>query len=37
MRDNKNRSGSVSIQTINKERRRYKVVKTMGSATSLRD
>lgn len=37
IRENKNRSGSVSIQIISKARGRYKVVKTMGSATSLQE
>ncbi len=37
IRELKNRSGSVNIQIISKARGRYKVVKTMGSATSLRE
>ena len=32
-----NRSGSISIQIISKSRGRYKVVKTIGSATSLQE
>ncbi len=35
VRELKNRSGSISIQIISKEKGRYKVVKTMGSATVL--
>jgi len=35
VRELKNRSGSVSIQIISKESGRYKVVKTLGSATVL--
>lgn len=35
IRELKNRSGSVSIQIISKEKGRYKVVKTIGSATVL--
>jgi transposase len=34
VRSKKNRSGSVSIQIISKARGRYKVVKTLGSATT---
>jgi len=37
VREVKNRSGSTSIQIISKEKGRYKVVKTMGSATVLRE
>jgi len=33
----KNRSGTVSIQIINKSRGRYKVVKSMGSATTRQE
>ena len=33
----KNRSGSISIQIISKVKGRYKVIKTMGSATMLQD
>jgi hypothetical protein len=33
----KNRSGSVSIQIISKEKGRYKVVRTLGSATMLQE
>ena len=35
VREKKNQSGSVSIQIISKEKGRYKVVKTIGSATVL--
>jgi len=35
VREKKNASGSVSIQIISKEKGRYKVVKTIGSATVL--
>ena len=34
LRKLKNRSGSVSIQVISKERRKYKVVKTIGSSSN---
>lgn len=37
IRELKNRSGSVSIQIISKRNGRYKVVKTIGSATMLQD
>ncbi|RLC87436.1 MAG: IS1634 family transposase [Chloroflexi bacterium] len=37
IRELKNRSGSISIQIINKEIGRYKVVKTVGCATMLQD
>ena len=37
VRDKKNKSGSISIQIISKARGRYKVVKTIGSATSLQE
>jgi transposase len=37
VRPKKNRSGSVSIQIINKARGRYKVVKTLGSATTRQE
>ena len=37
IRENKNRSESVSIQIINKSRGRYKVVKTIGCATHLHE
>ena len=37
IRELKNRSGSVSIQIISKARGRYKVVKTIGSATGRRE
>jgi len=33
VREKPNKSGSISIQIINKERGRYKVVKTVGCAT----
>jgi len=33
----KNRSGSISIQIVNKDRGRYKVVKTIGCATMLHE
>ena len=33
----KNRSGSISIQIVSKDRGRYKVVKTIGCATMLHD
>ena len=33
IRENKNRSGSISVQIISKERGRYKVMKTVGCAT----
>ncbi len=33
VREKKNRSGSISIQIINKHRGQYKVVKTIGCAT----
>ncbi len=35
VREKKNASGSVSILIISKEKGRYKVVKTIGSATVL--
>ena len=35
IRKNKNRSGSVSIQIVSKANKKYKVVKSFGSATSL--
>jgi len=37
IREVKNRSGSISIQIVSKARGRYKVVKTIGSATMLQD
>ena len=37
VRELKNRSGSVSIQIISKLKGKYKVVKTVGSATQLQD
>lgn len=37
IRELKNRSGSVSIQIISKARGRYKVVKTVGSATTWQE
>jgi hypothetical protein len=37
VRELKNRSGSISIQTISKSRGRYKVVKTLGSATTRQE
>ena len=37
VREKKNASGSISIQIIGKAKGRYKVVKTIGSATMLRD
>lgn len=37
VREKKNKSGSVSVQVISKAGGRYKVVKTIGSATSLQD
>lgn len=37
VRELKNRSGSVSIQIISKSRGRYKVVKTLGSATTQQE
>ena len=37
VREVKNRSGSISIQIISKANSRYKVVKTLGSATMLRE
>lgn len=37
VRELKNRSGSISVQIISKEKGRYKVVKTMGSATMLQE
>ncbi len=37
IRELKNRSGSISIQIISKVKGRYKVVKTMGSATMLQE
>jgi transposase len=37
VRSKKNRSGSVSIQIISKARGRYKVVKTLGSATTRQE
>ena len=35
-RENKNRSSNVSIQIVSKAKGCYKVIKTIGSATSLR-
>lgn len=37
IRKKKNRSGSTSIQIVSKDRRRYKVVKTIGCATMLHE
>ena len=37
IRRKKNKSGSISIQVISKDKRRYKVVKTIGCATMLHD
>ena len=37
IRKNKNRSGSVSVQIITKHGRRNKVIKTLGSASTLRE
>lgn len=37
VRELKNRSGSISIQIISKSRGRYKVVKTLGSATTRQE
>jgi transposase len=37
VRENKNRSGSVSVQVISKHGGRYRVVKTVGSATQRHD
>jgi len=37
IRELKNRSGSISIQIISKQNGKYKVVKTIGSATMLQD
>jgi len=37
IRQLKNRSGSISVQIISKARGRYKVVKTIGSATTLQE
>lgn len=37
VRELKNRSGSISIQIISKSRGRYKVVKTLGSATTQQE
>ena len=37
IRELKNRSGSISIQIIRKDRGRYKVVKSLGSATQLQE
>jgi transposase len=37
IRELKNRSGSISIQIIDKSRGRYKVVKTLGSATTRQE
>lgn len=37
VRELKNRSGSISIQVISKARGRYKVVKTIGSATTRQE
>lgn len=37
VRELKNRSGSISIQIISKSRGRYKVVKTVGSATTRQE
>jgi hypothetical protein len=37
VRPKENRSGSISIQIISKARGRYKVVKTLGSATTRQE
>ena len=37
IRKKKNRFGSTSIQIVSKDRRRYKVVKTIGCATMLHE
>lgn len=37
VRKKKNKSGSVSIQIISKNRRKYKVIKTIGCATTVRE
>jgi len=37
IRKNKNRSGSVSIQIIFKNKRKYKVIKTVGCAKTRRE
>ena len=37
VRELKNRSGSISIQIISKHRGKYKVIKTVGSATQLQE
>ncbi len=37
IREKKNTSGSISIQIISKEKGRYKVVKSLGSATQLQE
>lgn len=37
IRQLKNRSGSVSIQIINKARGRYKVIKSLGSANTQQE
>ena len=36
IRENKNRSGSISIQIVSKQRGVYKVIKTVGCATDVR-
>jgi hypothetical protein len=36
IRENKNRSGSISIQIVSKSKGVYKVVKTVGCATDVR-
>jgi hypothetical protein len=33
MRENKNRSGSISVQTVSKQSGKYKAVKTVGCST----
>ena len=37
IRENKNRSGSVSIQIVSKAKGRYRVVKSLGSATTRQE
>lgn len=37
IRKNKNRSGSVSVQIISKNKGKYKVIKTVGSAETSRE
>jgi len=37
VRKKKNKSGSVSIQIISKNRGKYKVIKTIGCATTVRE